>query len=203
MRYRLHLRFCFIYVDRLTCCLFRYSIALSKPGHPHQKNTWTHAYVPEPTSPLGKPTGYGASVFNALLVEVAGIEPASRTPFSSLHTAILLVDLSANQFCSLPLFFLICLLESCFNFFFHLRDRFCTISLLFMYNYTYLSIAIQILFILLYSLLSLRKSPIQSSRFSMNISGSSLSTPIIITIRSTGIPVLSSKATAYADVCIK
>ena len=32
---RLHLEFCFIYVDRLTCCLFRYSYALSKlfPAH--------------------------------------------------------------------------------------------------------------------------------------------------------------------------
>ena len=31
---RLHLEFCFIYVDRLTCCLFRYSSALSKPVAP-------------------------------------------------------------------------------------------------------------------------------------------------------------------------
>ena len=31
---RLHLEFCFIYVDRLTCCLFCYSYALSKPVEP-------------------------------------------------------------------------------------------------------------------------------------------------------------------------
>jgi len=55
----------------------------------------------------------------------------------------------------------------------------------------------------LYSNLNFLNPAIQLSRFSINNRGKSLSTPMIIIKLPTGIPVRSSKATAYAAVCIK
>ena len=145
---RLRLRFLLfttLCVVLSTCVL----VALSKPSHPHQKYFSMH---------LIQRCNFNAHwLTKILLVEVEGIEPSSRTPFSLLHTAIL------------------------------------TLYSVFIYKAN----------LCLYSNLNFLKPAIQLSRFSINNRGKSLSTPMIIIKLPTGIPVRSSKATAYAAVCIK
>ena len=78
--HHLQIKFCLNYVHRLSCCQSHY-LALSKPEHPHQKYT---------VISLACLLGISQKVnwrnpfclqykFNTLLVEMAGVEPASRT----------------------------------------------------------------------------------------------------------------------------
>lgn len=83
MHYRLHLRFCSDYVSRLSCCPFRYSLPCRNLIHPHQKHT---SLTMSLSAPVVRLDSTGLS--DALMVEVGRIALPSRTPFTSLHTAI-------------------------------------------------------------------------------------------------------------------
>lgn len=75
MHYRLHLRFCLIYGHRLPCCPLCYSLLCRNHGWPIRCDT----AIP-------------------LLVDQGGIEPPSRTFFSSLHTAIFTLTMPSQKY---------------------------------------------------------------------------------------------------------